>query len=461
MLRCAALAALLGACATVRDARLAQDPKSAVPGERTPTAAELGLPVKGKLALDLAVNTALDVLPSVLAARRAEESAAARVGESEAAFYPQLSASASKEYVNHKAVKGGPPSGSEEHRFQSAGFQLSWLMFDFGRTSALARQAADQWLAAQADARTADVDAVFGVRAAYYVLIRQLGLLEVAKDAVAQFQEHYDQVSEFVRVGTRIPYDRTKAEVDLGNAKLTLVQTEDSVLLAQAVLANSMGLAETSDWIPDATSRLPEPPDSFEGCWAVAKRSRPALAAATARVAASYELVNARIAELYPSMDFGFGFSAAGATTPLPWSWRAGPSLSWIPFDGFQNLYTIDDAVANLRIARTAYTAIEQQTWLDVRTSWIATIDAKRKIELTALLVRSAEENLTLAQGRFDAGRGTAVELTDARTALTTARSDDVTAHAELDLATARLWQALGATGHEAPKTAAPDGKKP
>jgi outer membrane protein TolC len=455
------LAVLLGACATVRDARHAQDPATALPGERTPTAAELGIPVQGKLALDLAERTALDVLPSVLAARRAEESAEARVGESEAAFYPQLSASASKEYVNHKAVSGGSPSGREEHRFESAGFQLSWLMFDFGRTSALARQAADQWLAAQADARTADVDAVFGVRAAYFVLIRQLGLLEVAKDAVSQFQEHYDQVSEFVRVGTRIPYDRTKAEVDLGNAKVTLVQTEDSVLLAQANLAGAMGLAEMSDWTPDGATRMPAPPDTFEKCWAVARGSRPALVAATARVEAASELVNARIAELYPQMDLGFGFTAAGSTTPLPWNWRVGPALSWVPFDGFQNLYTIDDAVANMRIARTARAAVEQQTWLDVRTAWIGTIDAKRKIELTALLVRSAEENLTLAQGRFDAGRGTAVELTDARTALTSARSDDVTAHAELDLATALLWKALGATGHETPKPATPNGKKP
>jgi outer membrane protein TolC len=452
---------LAGACATVRNARLAQDPRSAVPGERTPTAAELGLPLAGSLPLDTAERTALQVLPAVLAAHRAEDSAEARVGESEAAFYPQLAVTASKEYVNHKAISGGPPSGREEHRFESAGFQLSWLAFDFGRTSALARQAADEWLAAQADSRSADIDAVFGARTAYFTLIRQLRLRDVAKDAVAQFQEHLDQVSEFVRVGTRIPYDRTKAEVDLGSAKLTLVQAEDAVLLAQAALANSMGLAETSDWAPDVGAKLPDAPDSFEACWAVAQKSRPSLAAASARVEAAYELVNAQIAALYPSFDLGFSFNAAGATTPLPWTWRTGPSLSWIPFDGFQNLYSIDDAVANLKIARTARASVEQQTWLDVRTSWIAQVDAKRKLELTALNVRSAEENLTLAQGRFDAGRGTAVELTDARQALTSARSDDVTAHAELDLATARLWRSIGAIGHEAPEKPAPDGKKP
>lgn len=455
-LTCAAAALALGACATVRDARLAQDPATALPGERTPTAQELGLATSGKLDLERAVQTALDVQPSVLAARRAEEAAEARVGEAEAAYYPQLAASASTEYRNREAVSGGQPSGSEEHRFKSAGFRLSWLMFDFGRTSALARQAADQWLAAQADSKSAEVDAVFGVRTAYFTLVRQIRLREVAKDAVIQFQEHLDQVSEFVRVGTRIPYDRTKAEVDLGNAKLDLVRAEDAALLAQAALASSMGLAELSDWVPDGDAPMPVPPDTFDACWAAALRGSPTLAAATARVDASYELVNARIAELYPSFDLGFAFNWAGATTPLPWNWSLGGSASWIPFDGFQNLYSIDEAVANLRAARAARAAVEQQTWLDVRTSWIATIDAKRALELTSLIVKSAEENLTLAQGLFDAGSGTAVELTDARQALTTARSDDVQAHAELDIATARLWKTLGATGHEGE-----DGRKP
>jgi outer membrane protein TolC len=77
--------------------------------------------------------------------------------------------------------------------------------------------------------------------------------------------------------------------------------------------------------------------------------------------------------------------------------------------------------------------------------------------------VRSADENLRLAQGRFDAGRGTTVELTDARQALTSARADEVQARAELDLATARLWRSLGRTGEEPPerKPGPAEGKKP
>src|SRR5438874_4881896 len=75
----AALACVAG-CASVRDARLAEDPGSAVPGERTPTAKELGLPTAGPLKLADALGAALRAHPSVVQARRSEEEAEARVG---------------------------------------------------------------------------------------------------------------------------------------------------------------------------------------------------------------------------------------------------------------------------------------------------------------------------------------------------------------------------------------------
>lgn len=436
----ALLLLLAAGCASVRAARKAQDDANAVPGERTPTAKELGLESSGLLRLEDALRIAHEVHPSNLRARHDVEAARSRVGEIEGDLLPQLSVNASKTYSDQESTRGVSPS----HHFQSLGFNLSWLLFDFGRTNALARQAGENWLAEQADARATAIDVDFGVRSAYFGLQKQLHLRDVAREAVAQFQEHLDQVREFVRVGTRIQYDATKAEVDLGNARLALVQAEDAALVAQATLANALGLAETTDWIPEDDAPLPAAPAPFEECWAIARRSRPALAAALARERAASELVNARVAALYPSLDLGFGFGFAGSTTPLPWSWSFGPGLSWVPFNGFTNLYTIDEATAALKSARASRAAAEQSAWLDVRNAWLAWQDAQRRLELSTLVVQNAEETVTLAQGRFDFGKGTSVELTDARQALVQARADRVLARADLDLATAGISRALG-----------------
>ena len=58
--------------------------------------------------------------------------------------------------------------------------------------------------------------------------------------------------------------------------------------------------------------------------------------------------------------------------------------------------------------------------------------------------VASAQENFRLAQGRFDAGVGTILELTDAQLALTQAQNTEAQALADYRIALARLERAVG-----------------
>lgn len=433
------LAGCAAGCRAVREARVAQDAAQAGPGERQASAAELGLPVRGPVALEALVELALRAHPAVAAARFAAAAAQARVREAESARLPQLSTDASLTYRDQQA--GGAPTA---HHFDSLGFSLSWLLFDFGRNAALERNAAEAALAAQLDLCGSEVDTCYGVRSAYFELAKELELAAVAHETVQQFEQRLEQVRGFVEAGTRIPYDQTTAEVALENARLSEVQARDAALLAQATLAHAVGLAEIVDWTPDAASALPELPADFEAAWALARERQPALAAAAARERAASALVDARIAALYPALDLLGSVSESGTGLPLSWSWSLGGALSWVPFDGFQRLSTLDESAASLRAARAARTQSEQAAWLELRTAWLALEDAHGRLELTTLAVRSAEQNLVLAQGRFEVGKSTSVELTDAQQSLAQARGDDVQARADEHTARARVARSLG-----------------
>lgn len=423
----------------MREARRAQDPSTAILGERAANAAELALPTKGPVALDLLIQLALDVNPTVVKSRFDARVAEARVREAESAKLPQVSTDASIQYRDQQTN-----GGRVEHHFDSYGFSLSWLLFDFGRNDALERNAAEVWLAAQLDQRSAEVNAVFEVRSAYFDLLKQQELVVVAAETVQQFQKRLDQVNGFVAAGTRIRYDATKAEVDLENARLTEVKARDAELVAQATLAHAIGLQEVVDWTPDPESALPALPETFDEAWSIARENQPTLASAAAREQAASALVDARIAALYPSLALTGSADESGNYFPLSWAWSLGGALSWTPFDGFERLSTVDESAASMRSARTARTQAEQQIWLDVRTAWLAIEDARRRIDLTTLAVKAAEQNLVLAQARFDVGKGTSVELTDAQQALALARGDLVQARADERVARARLAQALG-----------------
>ncbi len=430
-----ALLMLVGGCATVRHARYAQDPANRGAGERTPTAAELGLPPAGPVALERLVCTALRVHPSVVGARRGAEGAQARMRAAEAVYRPRVSMDASRTYERS--------SEAGTRRFHSLGFDVSWLLFDFGQGAAQARAAGEEWLAAQQDLRTAEVDAAFAVRTAYFTLAKQIELLAVASETVRQFETHLEQVRELVRVGKRIPYDETKAQVDVGNARLAETQARNAVETAHATLATAVGIAEVVHWTPTdraADGKRPE----FDAAWAEARSRAPDIAASRAREQAASAIVDARVAALYPSLSLGAGYRRSGTDFPLPWTFHVGPSIQWTPFDGFENLATIDEAVASFRASSASRTQVEQRTWLELRTAWVAVEDARQRIAIAELVVKSAEENLELARGLFEHGKSTSVELADATQGLAEARATVVDARADLAIADARLARAMG-----------------
>ena len=65
---------------------------------------------------------------------------------------------------------------------------------------------------------------------------------------------------------------------------------------------------------------------------------------------------------------------------------------------------------------------------LEVEQAYIAVVEADERIGATEKAIESARENLRLAQGRYDAGVGTILELTEAQLSLSNAEADYVRA---------------------------------
>ena len=87
---------------------------------------------------------------------------------------------------------------------------------------------------------------------------------------------------------------------------------------------------------------------------------------------------------------------------------------------------------------------IELTVWQDVQQAYLTMIAAEQQIGAAQKAVDSSQENFRLSQGRFDAGVGTIIELTDAQVALTQAQSNEVQALAAFRIAIAQLERAVG-----------------
>jgi outer membrane protein len=79
-----------------------------------------------------------------------------------------------------------------------------------------------------------------------------------------------------------------------------------------------------------------------------------------------------------------------------------------------------------------------------VRTDYSNFIEAREVLESQKKVQEEAEEALRLANARSEAGTGTQLDVLNAQTSLTQARSTQVQALHDYDVARARLERAIG-----------------
>src|SRR2546425_47237 len=133
-----------------------------------------------------------------------------------------------------------------------------------------------------------------------------------------------------------------------------------------------------------------------------------------------------------------------GSQPQLNEGWTLGLNLSWSLFDGGNRVAKYQEAKANLEGARQRVKSTELDIIQNVEQAEIAVEEAQERIQAAQALVASAQENFRLAQGRFDAGVGTILDLTDAQLALTQAQNTEAQALSDYRIALARLDRAVG-----------------
>jgi outer membrane protein TolC len=446
------LLALLAAagCADVRDARRAQDPASRRPGERTVTAEEAGLGPGTPLILERGVMIALTCKPEVAAARARIDGARASLEQIDAGLLPRLSVSADYRWQRSGGAGTPDPSGSEvgsnSRIIQSFGssLQFSQLLFDFGATRAQARQAFNNLVAAQSDLVATENDAVFAFKQAFFDVLKQEELVRVGEETVRQFEKRLDQVKGFVEVGTRQKYDLTKAQVDLGTAQLGLVKARAALAVARATLNNALGLASEPAYVLDRPSSRSAWTMSFDEAFDAARRFHPGLQALMLREEAARAAVDAAVADIYPQITFSGSVSVAGSMTPLHWSSFLGPALDWLVYAGGQKRAALRARVAALRESYAGRAREEQRIHLELRRAYAVLDESGESLKIASLTVKQAEENLDLASGRYQAGKASSVELTDAQVALANARAQEIQARYDFEIAVATIERSVG-----------------
>jgi len=404
-------------------------------------------PVAGRvLSLPEAIAIALENQPTIQARLGDYAAAQQRVNQAFSGLLPQLGGSWNA-FRDQTAVGSLPSTGNQRTIYSwttttTAKVTLSQLLFDFGKTVAATDAAKAGAESSKEDVETDRNDTVLQVKESYFNLLFGKRLVVVNQEAVARAQLNLKSAKGFFEVGTQPKFTVTRAEVDVANAQVTLIQATNAARLARVALNTAMGISATAPTeVQDILTYEAFPVDESQ-LLPEALQHRPEYRKVKADVDAREAFVRQAFRNFFPDVTSNAFYGANRAD--MNEIWELGVTLNWSIFDGGSKIAKYKEAKANLEAAQSRVRVAELSIWKEVAQAHINVIETGERIQATNKAVESAQENFRLAQGRFDAGVGTIIELTDAQLALTQSQSIQAQALTEYRIGVSRLERALG-----------------
>lgn len=346
--------------------------------------------------------------------------------------------------ISGSAATSRTGSRASENASFSVGASAAVKIFDSNKSKYSVEAARNTLSATEETANQTLLDVRSSVKSAYSALLLSYKVTEQSAESVAAFERHLEQAQGFYDAGSKPWYDVTKAQVDLGNARLALVEAQANEVTRRAELLYAMGVSIRENFDIEATEwSIPDTAELDAEARAVA--TRPDLKASRLKIEAARATIGAEARASSPTVSLSGGYSADGDQIgDLGKGWNIGLKMTVPIVDGGETKARVDTATAQLASQQASYDKMEQDVLLEVRRVASDLKKARERIRLSEITLQNAEENRKLAEGRYEMGVGNALEVTDALVSLTEAYLTKYQAYYDLQTAMIDLEKAVG-----------------
>jgi TolC family type I secretion outer membrane protein len=400
-----------------------------------------------RLTLRGCIDLALKNQPTIIAAQESVNAGQGRVTQATSPYLPQVSASTG--YAESHSLGGA--LGDSISKSYTTSLSVNQILYDFGRSGNTLDAARLGTRSAERDADRVVNEVILNVKQSYYALLAAGKLMLVAKKTIEQAESHLRQAEAFFRVGSKPRFDVTRAEVEVNSAKLGVINAKNSVRLRTIGLFNAMGINPEKDIEIDDILSAPVFIPPMEQALAESVGTRPEMLKTEADIEAARAKVKAEESNYLPTLSANGAYNWARGTAEMGTfkgdiqnSWNAGVTLSMPLFEGGLTKGKVREARANLRSVQAQGDTFRQSIIIELNQAYADIESATSRIAVSEISLKKARENLELAQGRYEAGVGPYIEVTDAQVASVNAETDHVQALYDYQLAVARLYKAMG-----------------
>jgi len=289
------------------------------------------------------------------------------------------------------------------------------------------------------------------VNRSYYDVLHAQAVVRVAEETVSARQLLSDQVTELTRNKLKSQLDQSFAEVQVSEAKLLLIRAQETLQAAMAELGRALGSDQPGNYQLEESPLPPGPPAKPDDLVTEAIANRPELASLRFSRDSAYKFYAAERDLTRPTVSVeavgGYiPYINTPPTAPIPAEYEGVAANVHIPvFNG--HLFSARREAAHEHALESDQRLRDQQQQVsrDVRVAWTGAVTAYQRIDVTAQFLRQAALALDLAQGRYNLGLSSIVELTQAQLNLTQAEIENLSAKYDYQTQYAALQFTIGA----------------
>jgi outer membrane protein len=407
-------------------------------------------PVPDTLDLKTAVRFALENNFAIRQARERIKQQEGVVIEVSAREIPNVGADAVYQR-NDTAIGQGFPPGD---RAWQINLTASQVLYAGGGVRSAVRSSKLTRDAAILDLQAVINEALLQVRTLFYSVLLAREQIKVQESNLNLLQEQLKTATDRYEAGTVSSFEKLRAEVAVANAKVPLITARNDYRLAIEALRQALGFTTNK---PDSLRKIPEfvgtlefTPATFDlqQAFESAHANRPDLERLAKLAAAREEGVTVARSGYFPNVSaFGGWTLRKGGTNNFDDSnngWLVGVQSQWNIFDGRATHGRVLQAKSAHEQTKLALTEAQLAIEVEVRRAFSQWQQAVELAEASQRVVEQATEAVRLATARYNAGTSTQLDTLAAQVDLTTARTNQILAYYNYNVALAALRKAMG-----------------
>ncbi len=401
--------------------------------------------VVGDLSLDRAVEVALQQNPNVLKAIQQIELTRGQIIQVRGQALPQIVATSfikeqDRALVNAQGFNGINPISWE------VSIQATQVLYAGGQIRAALNIAKFTNDSSYFSLRDTLDNTIATVRQNFYTVLLNRELIKVQEESVKLLGSQLKDQQNRFEAGTVPRFNVLQAEVALANQQPILITAKGNYYLSLVQLAKTLGLNPGPDGRPTFTAvgelAVSERNYGLQDAINLALAQRPFLKVQRLTILSQKEQVKVALAGYQPKVYANVGGLVRNKLLGTEIDdtvngWFLGFTGEWKLFDGLETYGEVKAARASLEQAKINYDDSVQQVELEVQQAYVKLQTARATIRSGQKTVEQADEALRLASERLAAGAGTQLDVLNAQVQLTTARSTELQARADYNVALA------------------------